>query len=576
MTHTGCTRALGAVLMLLGMLVALPTWAGSTRLIVHYEQGAMKLGTTLGYAQVVGLRHGREILRVPAASVAAVREDLLRRPGVRAVVRDRQRTSPVPVGRREGPAVSAQLLAWSQPPVLDDSGNPLFSDPAFPEQSYWADPQRQPEHAGASVLGGAVKATRVVEPPRVAVLDSGVASYPEGPEWAGGVNMVSEEAGGWGPLPSSEWRILPQYSGRCDTSPARHGSQIGAMLAAPRDNGYGIAGVLPRTELYAARVLDCDGQGLVSDVADAIEWAAGIDSGRPGVDPLADPVDVISLSLGAEQPCTASEQQAIDGARARGVLVVASAGNDPTRDPRESSPANCDGVLSVTALDAAGDHVPDGVTVGPGADLAAQGFEVAVEDDRSGRWFASGTSFSAPIVTASAALAVANVPSLSVDELEQALLTTAQAPNLSATASVDEQDFGAGIVDALGTLEAVAGARTDPRGAALAPPLQQARSSALRAAMGAALEAEGLVADAGALRELTVAEPYPRSQVVLFAVPPDAGMQVASASELAATGDQRMVVGPLREDVDYGIQFCDGSLGERQCESRALVPLVAD
>ncbi|WP_143512654.1 S8 family peptidase [Vreelandella utahensis] len=569
----------GIAAVLAAALAAPAMGAGSARLIVHYEPGAMRLGATLGYAEVVAQRRGREVLRVPESSVAAVRRDLRRRAGVRVVERDARRTRPPRMPQERGADGVVRARNTLGPPAVDDSGNPLFNDPYFPAQDYWADPADQPQRAGASDFAGAVSATRVVEPPRVAVLDSGVAGYQGGPDWAGGVNLVSEEANGRGSLAPSEWRILPQYREWCDTNTARHGSQIGAVIAAPRDNGTGIAGVVPGADLYAGRVLNCEGSGRVSDVVDAIDWAAGVDSGRPGVTPLSEPVDVISLSLGAEGACSFSEQEAIDRARDRGVLVVASAGNDPAREPEDSAPANCDGVLAVTAVDAAGDHVVGGVSVGAGADLAAQGFEVAVEDDRGIQWLASGTSFSAPMVSATAALALANVPSLPVSELEQALRGTARPPQLSAEAQaqgVTQSDFGAGIVDALATLEALAGARTDPRGAALGPPLQGVRSQALRTAAGAALAAGGLVSDPQRLRELSVSEAFPRSEMVLFSVAADQPLQLSRATEVAASPNQRVMVGVLESGRDYALQFCDGAVGERVCESEALVPLSGE
>ena len=65
--------------------------------------------------------------------------------------------------------------------------------------------------------------------------------------------------------------------------------------------------------------------GYSSDVADAIQWAAGGEV--PGVPTNPNPVEVINLSLGGEEVCIAPLQTAIDFAVSRGVVVVVSAGN---------------------------------------------------------------------------------------------------------------------------------------------------------------------------------------------------------------------------------------------------------
>jgi serine protease len=61
------------------------------------------------------------------------------------------------------------------------------------------------------------------------------------------------------------------------------------------------------------------------------------------------PARVVNLSLAGAGPCSAPLQETIDEARARGVLVVAAAGNQGD-DYRGYFPANCREVLAVGAV----------------------------------------------------------------------------------------------------------------------------------------------------------------------------------------------------------------------------------
>jgi subtilisin family serine protease len=71
--------------------------------------------------------------------------------------------------------------------------------------------------------------------------------------------------------------------------------------------------------------------------------------GLEGLPPNPHPARVVNLSLAGAGPCSAPLQEAIDEARARGVLAVAAAGNQG-EDYRGHFPANCRGVLAVGAV----------------------------------------------------------------------------------------------------------------------------------------------------------------------------------------------------------------------------------
>jgi serine protease len=94
-----------------------------------------------------------------------------------------------------------------------------------------------------------------------------------------------------------------------------HGTHVAGTIGATANNNTGITGAAPGVKILPVQVL-CgdDGSGFSSDVANGIKWAA--DNGA----------DVINLSLGGSGASSA-EQSAIQYARNKGVVVVASAGN---------------------------------------------------------------------------------------------------------------------------------------------------------------------------------------------------------------------------------------------------------
>ena len=118
-----------------------------------------------------------------------------------------------------------------------------------------------------------------------------------------------------------------------------HGTHVAGIVAAV-DNTQGVVGVANQADLIPVRVLGKGGTGTLSDLIDAIAWAAS----RPEI-------DVINLSLGGVGP----DQQlksVIDEAHNAGKLVVAAAGNQGTDEA--IYPAAFDNVVGVGAVDGGG------------------------------------------------------------------------------------------------------------------------------------------------------------------------------------------------------------------------------
>ena len=153
------------------------------------------------------------------------------------------------------------------------------------------------------------------------------------------------------------------------TSSSWHGSHVAGTIAATTNNGVGVSGVNWNARIVPVRVLGACGASD-ADLTDGIFWAAG-NKEVPDTQPNRTPVKVINLSIGGPGACSSADQEAIDYALSKGISVVVSAGNDSI-DVAGSEPANCNGVISVAALNQLGD-LTDYSNYGKSVTLAAPG-----------------------------------------------------------------------------------------------------------------------------------------------------------------------------------------------------------
>lgn len=166
-----------------------------------------------------------------------------------------------------------------------------------------------------------------------------------------------------------------------------HGTHVAGTIAA--DDPQHLFGVAPKARLYAVKVLDADGSGSLSDVVKGIVWAAN------------NGMQVANMSLGSANPSD-TMQQALRYAKARGVVVVAAAGNS---GGAVGYPGAYPETIAVAAADW-NDHIASFSSRGPQVKFIAPG--VAVYSSMLGGDYAtlSGTSMAAPHVTGLAALVV--------------------------------------------------------------------------------------------------------------------------------------------------------------------------
>jgi len=168
------------------------------------------------------------------------------------------------------------------------------------------------------------------------------------------------------------------------------------------------------------KFMDADGTGNTKDAIEAINYV--IDRKRAGVN-----VRIISASWGSTSKSKALEDT-IRAAGDAGILFVAAAGNDGSNnDSRPHYPSNYDlpNVISVAALDR-NDQLAGFSNFGvktvhiaaPGKDILSTWLNDAYRE-------ASGTSMATPYVSGVAALIVASDPGISMKDLRDRILKTA-------------------------------------------------------------------------------------------------------------------------------------------------------
>ena len=287
----------------------------------------------------------------------------------RVVVRDREGNHhPIDVAdERAAQAVAAQVRR--DPHLVDlevDAPVATAGDPLLSQQ--WEHPRLRVAEAHGTATGEGVV---------VAVLDTGVQ--------ADHVDLAGQVLSGY--------NAIERVHGRTGDGGDGHGTRVAGMIAAISGNGIGMAGAAPDVRILPVKVLDHDGHGKMSDVAHGIEWA--VDAGA----------DVINLSL-AGQSSSSAVRSALGKARDAGVVVIASAGNLGSEGNPVMYPAAHPETVAVGATNQfdrrasfSGYHDYIDV-VAPGVGVTS----TILDDPLFATW--SGTSASAPLVSATAALAL--------------------------------------------------------------------------------------------------------------------------------------------------------------------------
>jgi serine protease len=290
----------------------------------------------------------------------------------------------------------------------------------------------------------------------VAVLDTGIIkAHPDlSSKLVSGYDFISDstvanDGGGRDSDPSDpgDWVTTAESASGtlqgCDVGDSSwHGTQTASLIGAATNNGVGMAGVAPNVMIMPVRVLGKCG-GYDSDIQAGMRWAAGL-SGT-GVTAPTTPAKVINMSLGSSGSCSVAYQTVVSELTAAGVVVVAAAGNDGLA---VGTPANCSGVVGVVGLRHSGTKVGFS-DLGSAATIAAPAGNCvnssgtcvypiitatntgttspSTNTYSDGSNYAVGTSFSAPLVSGTAALMMSANTSLTPGEVTSLLKSSATA-----------------------------------------------------------------------------------------------------------------------------------------------------
>ncbi len=242
-----------------------------------------------------------------------------------------------------------------------------------------------------------------------------------------------------------------------------HGTHVASTIGEQTNNGIGLTGLAYGTRLMPIRVLDDQGEGDASDIADGVRYAA-----RKGA-------DIINLSLEFSSDVTARQIpeliDAIRFAHKKGAIIVGASGNEGHR--AIAYPARASNVISVGATTERG-CLSDFSNVGSGLDIVAPGggadaafaddpncrpdepagrdiFQITLEGKDRRRFGLpadyQGTSMAAPHVAATAALVLASGvlgPNPTPARVERHLKATAT--DLGAPGH--DSRYGAGLLNA--------------------------------------------------------------------------------------------------------------------------------
>lgn len=244
-----------------------------------------------------------------------------------------------------------------------------------------------------------------------------------------------------------------------------HGSHVAGIVAAQGNNGVslpdfpsagidmGVCGVLWRGKLMALKILDDDGNGLISDAIAALQYA------------VSKGVRVSNNSwgyYGNSESGHLALYDAIRAAQAKNHVFIVAAGNGDNNgspgyniDVIQQYPSffNLDNIISVAATDNNGNLASFSNYGVKSVDLAAPGvgiFNTFISPDSLSWDYAwiSGTSMAAPHVAGVAAMLTELHPDWTYSQIRDRILTTVQRPEVGGSNPLDGKTVTGGIVNA--------------------------------------------------------------------------------------------------------------------------------
>lgn len=259
----------------------------------------------------------------------------------------------------------------------------------------------------------------------VAVIDSGLdMTHPDGPThiWTNPNeipnNNIDDDGNGFVD-DIHGWNFV--HNNHDFTDIRGHGTFVAGIIAAKTNNGIGIAGINPGAVIMPVKVADEDGETDSFHIYQGINYA------------ISHGAKILNVSLGGRS-ISKMEQVAISRANALGVLVVVASGNN-NENLMRFGPASSKDVLSVGQIDLTGmrstvsNWGPNLGLLGPGEQI----YSLVSKDNKNvrpsvrkyGYYKQDGTSFSTPMVAATASLIWAKDPTLKKEQVIDILMASA-------------------------------------------------------------------------------------------------------------------------------------------------------
>ena len=255
---------------------------------------------------------------------------------------------------------------------------------------------------------------------KVGIIDSGI-NYDHEDFKENSVTKVKGQSKGY--TYSTNWTIYTASSNgySCIDDSHGHGTNVAATVAAAI-NGIGGLGLAPNVELYVYKVTNTENGYEFGAIQLALNDAVtlGLDVVNMSFQSYEKAVSYGTQSMGASSGCSTILSSYLNYAYNHGVTLVGAAGNFNINE--KSYPGSNNHVINVGSLNQTGTDKADFSNYGESIDLVAPGYvNVAGRNSNSYYKDTSGTSFSAPLVTAAIALYKQQNPTATPAEIEQAL-----------------------------------------------------------------------------------------------------------------------------------------------------------
>ncbi|QSX05987.1 S8 family serine peptidase [Sedimentibacter sp. zth1] len=258
--------------------------------------------------------------------------------------------------------------------------------------------------------------------------------------------------------PEGSW-FDPVYNSTLPEDSDEHGTHVMGTVLGQEEDGSNKIGVAPGARWIAARVFNTSGSTTGTILLSAAEWML-----QPNGDPANAP-DVVNNSWGGGSGIDEWYRDAVRNWRAAGIFPVFSAGNQRAGEPAPwpgsiSCPANYPESFAVAATDInnmrasfskLGPSPYDESLIKP--EISAPGVSIRSSipgGGYQGGW--SGTSMSAPHITGTVALLLSANASLTVDDIDEVIKSTAMPLVDTSYPTAPNMSYGYGLVD---TFEAV-------------------------------------------------------------------------------------------------------------------------